>query len=61
VRVWTLLHMVVNWIASGNMANGLNNLHGSEVTLRSRNRKQSSTVSGDVAVSSSGRNRVGSV
>jgi hypothetical protein len=55
--------MVANWIASGNMANDLNDLHSSEVALGSGNRKQSSTisVSGDVAVSSLGGNRVGSV
>ena len=57
-RYRTLLHVVANWIASGNVADNLNALDGSEVALGSGNERQSSTenVSGSAAVSSSGGN-----
>jgi hypothetical protein len=59
----TLLHVVANWIASGNAADNLIDLYGNEVDLGSGNGRQSSTVSvsGNAAVSSSGGNGVGSV
>jgi hypothetical protein len=62
-RYRTLLHVVANWIASGNAADNLNALYSSEVALGSGNGRQSSTVSvsGNAAVRSSGGNGVGSV
>ena len=56
-RYRTLLHVVANWIASGNGADNSNALDSSEVGLG----RQSSTVSesGNAAVSSSGGNGVG--
>jgi hypothetical protein len=61
-RYRTLLHVVANWIASGNAADNLNALYGREVALGSGNERQSSTVSvsGNAAASSSGGNGVGS-
>jgi hypothetical protein len=55
-RYGTLLHVVVNWIASGNAADNSNALDSSAVDLESGNGRRSSTVSvsGDAAVSSSG-------
>jgi len=56
------LHVVANWIASGNAADNSYALDGSGVALESGNERQSSTVSvsGNAAVSSSGGNGVGS-
>jgi len=61
-RYRTLLGVVVNWIASGNAADNLDGLDGSEIGPGSGNGRQSSTVSvsGNVAVSNSGGNGVGS-
>jgi hypothetical protein len=62
-RYRTLLHVVANWIASGNAADSLNVLDGCEVALVTGNGRQNSTVSvsENVAVSSSGGNGVGIV
>lgn len=62
-RCRTSLHAGVNWIESGNAADDLKALDGSEVAHGSENGRQSSTVSGsgNAAVSSSGGNGVGSV
>jgi hypothetical protein len=59
----TLLHVVANWIASGNAADNSNVLDGGEVVLVIGNGRQSSTlsVSENVAASSSGGNGVGIV
>ncbi len=61
-RYGILLHVVANWIASGNAADNSYALDGSGVALESGNERQSSTVSvsGNAAVSSSGGNGVGS-
>lgn len=61
-RYGTLLHVVANWIASGNAADNSTALDGSGVALGSGNGRQSSTVSvsGNAAVSSSGGNGIGS-
>lgn len=61
-RYRTLFHVVANWIASGNAADNLSDLDGSEVAPGSGNGKQSSTVSvsGSAAVSGLGGNGVGS-
>jgi hypothetical protein len=60
-RYRTSLHVVANWIASGNAAENLNAPDSSEVGLGSGDVRQSSTVSvsGNAAVSSSGGNGVG--
>lgn len=61
-RYRTLFHVVVNWIASWNAADNLNDLDGSEVAPGSGSGRQSSTVSvsGNAAVSGLGVNGVGS-
>jgi len=61
-RYRTLLHVVANWIASGNAADNLNALYGREVALGSGNERESSTVSvsENAAASSSGGNGVDS-
>ena len=53
----TLLHFVVNWIASGNAADNSNALDSSEINLGSGSGRWSLTVNvtGTAAVSSSGR------
>ena len=61
-RCGTLLHVVANWIASGNEADNLIALDGRGVALGSGSGRQNSTVSvsGNAAVNSSGGNGVGS-
>ena len=62
-RYRTLLRVVVNWIESGNVADNLYALDGTEVALVCGNGRQNSTVnvSENAAVSSSGGNGVGIV